>query len=290
MKERSVSMQCLSRISWISSSGINTRRTAGLPLASCDLTAGKALAPSPQPHSSFGPRIPLPCQVDSHNFFKLADLITGAHLRLQTQASQLVVADMCQLTEIRHRCGCHYYPLFELLDPCAAKCGQELAPSLTRMSDVPCGLHSVPPYDPQSVEAFVRAEPKLPRFLFRGFHGINVATKRGLNTQTGVYPFAYFPRRSTASWSDGSGDGKDAEIGIPNEERPEDIRLTPLTFAHHMQLANYHVNFNLQAPVPTPYTSWTADFTTALWCAHLLFARAHSLGCPLSFYSLIPAC
>lgn len=169
---------------------------------------------------------------------------------------------MCQLTVVRLKCGCPYYPSLDLLDPCPINCGKQIGVALTRFSDTHCGLHSLRPYDPRSIEAFERVENKVPRFLFRGFHGANMATIRGYNTQTGVYPFAYPPRQNTARQTR---TGYEAEVGVPPTGRPQDEPLISMTFWNHIEMSRYHVEFDLRAPAKTPYTSWTADFTTALW-------------------------
>lgn len=175
---------------------------------------------------------------------------------------------MCHLIHIRHSCGCQYYPypLFIIRDPCPAKCGKQIGqPPAIRMSDVPCGLHTDPPYEPKSLEALDRAESKVPRFLYRGFHCSTFATLGGFNTQTGVYPFAYPPPLNTASYRTRA--GLEAEVGMPEPGASEDDRLISMTFQNHVRMAEHHVEFNLGAPAPSPYTSWTADFTTAIWCA-----------------------
>jgi hypothetical protein len=178
------------------------------------------------------------------------------------------------MTHIRYSCGCPDYPLFIITDPCSTKCGKHIGQSpAIRKSNAPCGLHTAPPYEPKTLEALDRAEDKVPRFLFRGFHCANFATRSGLNTQTGVYPFAYAPPQHTASYQTRA--GLEAEVGIPEPRASEDDKLIPMDFQDHLRMAEHHVEFNLEAPAPSPYTSWTADFTTAIWCASFPCRVAH---------------
>ncbi|CAN8101095.1 unnamed protein product [Discula destructiva] len=93
-----------------------------------------------------------------------------------------------------------------------------------------------------------------------------MATIQGLNTQTGVYPFAYPPRQRLQPRVQ----GYEAVQGVPDTEAQP---LAEFTYDHLMQFAEWHVQFDINAQYPTPFTSWTADFTTALWFASGSYAQ-----------------
>lgn len=103
---------------------------------------------------------------------------------------------------------------------------------------------------------FDKYEPRqdnLPRILLRGWHPGTAAAALGLNTARGIYPFAWqslLPASNTR---------------VSREPPSLPSRLTELSRAAVTALAQCHVQG--QREVATPFTSWTADFSTAVFFA-----------------------
>lgn len=90
----------------------------------------------------------------------------------------------------------------------------------------------------------------LPRVLFRGYHSDTHATTLGLNSAAGIYPFAWqclLPRSNSMV--------NRLALSLP-------LRLSSLSIVAVTTLASSHVGGEV---VDSPYTSWTADFSTAVY-------------------------
>lgn len=103
---------------------------------------------------------------------------------------------------------------------------------------------------------FDKYEPRqdnLPRILLRGWHPGTAAAALGLNTARGIYPFAWqylLPASNTQ---------------VSREPPSLPSRLTELSRAAVTALAQCHIQG--QEDVATPFTSWTADLSTAAFFA-----------------------
>ncbi|KAG6356686.1 hypothetical protein INS49_014560 [Diaporthe citri] len=103
---------------------------------------------------------------------------------------------------------------------------------------------------------FDKYEPRrdnLPRVLLRGWHPGTAAAALGLNTGRGIYPFAWqclLPASNTR---------------VSREPPSLPSRLTELSRPAVTALAQSHIGS--QQEVATPFTSWTADLSTAVFFA-----------------------
>lgn len=96
-------------------------------------------------------------------------------------------------------------------------------------------------------------QDNLPRILLRGWHPGTAATALGLNTGSGIYPFAW---QNLAPASN-----KMVSRDPPNLP----ARLTELSKIAVKALASEHIAG--EEDVATPFTSWSADITTAVFFA-----------------------
>lgn len=118
---------------------------------------------------------------------------------------------------------------------------------------------------PDLLERLHRSEAYLPRFLFRGFNLASPTAWIGLNSPQGIFPHAFRPdlnhanrprRRGFASST-----RRDPDAGV-HEPPP---RLEDLDYWGLQSRALCHIQGDM-SPL-TPFTSWTADLSTALYFA-----------------------
>lgn len=95
----------------------------------------------------------------------------------------------------------------------------------------------------------------IPRVLVRGWHPGTAAAALGLNSDRGIYPFAWHFHVSPASRHAGAGC------------EPADVppRLTDLSRGHVLALAAAHIGGDTDSL--SPFTSWSADLPTAVFFA-----------------------
>lgn len=98
-------------------------------------------------------------------------------------------------------------------------------------------------------DKFKPRQDNLPRILLRGWHPGTAASALGLNTGSGIYPFAW---QCTAPASN-----KLVSRDPPNLP----VRLHELSKIAVKALASEHIAG--EEDVATPFTSWTADFSTS---------------------------
>lgn len=89
----------------------------------------------------------------------------------------------------------------------------------------------------------------VPRILLRGWHSGTAATALGLNTDRGIYPFAW----------------RFQVLPAPAEPVNDPPRLTDLSRGEVLALAASHIGGDTDSL--TPFTSWTADLPTAVFFA-----------------------
>ncbi|POS71861.1 hypothetical protein DHEL01_v209741 [Diaporthe helianthi] len=117
------------------------------------------------------------------------------------------------------------------------------------------GQHNSESMEPTSRGTFgddVKYRPRgnnIPRILLRGWHPLTTAAVLGLNTDRGIYPFAWRFRVRRAP-------GEPAVVPHP---------LTDLSRGEVLALAAGHIGGDTDSL--TPFTSWSADLPTAVFFA-----------------------
>lgn len=144
------------------------------------------------------------------------------------------------------------------------------------------------------LERLHRSEAYLPRFLFRGFNLSSTTAWGGLNSTQGIFPHAFRPDLNHANRprTRSSVNSLDTDADIEPPPRLEDLDFWGL-----QSRALNHVQ-GYTSPL-TPFTSWTADLSTAVYFARGKYRdegdwnfyghKTAAYLCILDTWSLLPA-
>lgn len=144
------------------------------------------------------------------------------------------------------------------------------------------------------LERLHRSEAYLPRFLFRGFNSSSTTAWGGLNSTQGIFPHAF---RSDLNYADRPRTQSSVKSLDPDADIEPTPRLEDLDFWGLQSRAHNHVQ-GYTSPL-TPFTSWTADLSTALYFAQGTYRdegdwnffdhKTATYLCVLDTWSLLPA-